>query len=61
MTLHVWSSALGIKRNPDAPQRPVRYAALKGGKVVYMAVPRLRERKPFIELNPSVIDEGALS
>ena len=30
-----------IKINPDAPQLPVRRMALREGKVVYMAVPRL--------------------
>jgi hypothetical protein len=38
---------------PDSPQRPVRLRALKEGKMVYMAVPRLRELECFIELDPS--------
>lgn len=59
-TLHVWSSAEKIKSNPDSPQRHVRYAALREGKVVYMAVPRLRDRKPFIELDPSLLKKAAL-
>jgi 5-formyltetrahydrofolate cyclo-ligase len=29
--------------NPDSPQRPVREMALKDGKTVVMAAPRLRE------------------
>src|SRR5262249_31674941 len=41
------------KCNPDSPQRPVRLRALKAGKIVYMAVPRLRELECFIELDPS--------
>jgi len=42
-----------LKCNPDSPQRPVRFRALKDGKIVYMAVPRLRELECFIELDPS--------
>lgn len=59
-TLHVWSCAQRIKCNPDSPQRHVRYAALREGKVVYMAVPRLRDQKPFIEVDPSVLEKTAL-
>src|SRR5262245_32346123 len=51
--LDVWKRALVLKCNPDAPQRPVRLRALKEGKIVYMAVPRLRELECFIELDPS--------
>ena len=39
-----------LKCNPDAPQLPVRRLALAEGKVVYMAVPRLRDEKPFLWL-----------
>ena len=41
--LDVWKRAKVLKCNPDSPQRPVRLRALKQGKMVYMAVPRLRE------------------
>src|SRR5215831_3665358 len=51
--LDVWKRAKVLKCNPDSPQRPVRLRALKEGKVVYMAVPRLRELECFIELDPS--------
>lgn len=51
--LAVWKRAEVLKCNPDSPQRPVRLRALKEGKIVYMAVPRLRELKCFIELDPS--------
>jgi len=51
-TLQVWQKARAIKCNPDSPQRHIRYMGLKAGKVTYMAVPRLRDRKPFIELDP---------
>ncbi|TML65966.1 MAG: 5-formyltetrahydrofolate cyclo-ligase [Actinobacteria bacterium] len=45
-----WRSARVLKCNPDAPQLPVRRRALAEGKVVYMAVPRLRTAKPFLRL-----------
>ena len=48
-----WEAAETVKANPDAPQLPVRVQALADGKRVYMAVPRLRERKPFILLDPA--------
>jgi 5-formyltetrahydrofolate cyclo-ligase len=48
-----WKEARAIKANPDAPQLPVRTRALEDGKVVYMAVPRLRESRPFLRLDPS--------
>ncbi len=51
--LDVWKRAKVLKCNPDSPQRPVRLRALKEGKIVYMAVPRLREMECFIELDPS--------
>jgi 5-formyltetrahydrofolate cyclo-ligase len=42
-----------IKANPDAPQRPVRQAALERGLVVYMPTPRLRGG--FFRLDPATI------
>jgi 5-formyltetrahydrofolate cyclo-ligase len=51
--LPIWRVARAIKCNPDSPQRPVRLQALQEGKVVYMAVPRLRDARPFIELDPA--------
>lgn len=50
--LPVWRRARVIKVNPDAPQIPVRRMALREGKIVYVAVPKLREEKCFIELDP---------
>ena len=47
-----WRTARALKCNPDAPQRPVRLTALREGKLVYMAVPRLREVRCFWELDP---------
>ena len=50
-----WREASTVKANPDAPQLPVRRRALREGKTVYMAVPRLRDEKPFYELDPDEI------
>jgi 5-formyltetrahydrofolate cyclo-ligase len=50
-----WQKAVDIKANPDSPQRPVRHLALSSGKTLYMAVPRLREKKCFIKLDPAKI------
>lgn len=52
-----WRRARTIKSNPDAPQRPVRFRALQEGKTVYMAVPRLRDKKCFWRLDPRRIAE----
>lgn len=46
-----------LKCNPDSPQVHVRRHALKAGKTVYMAVPRLRELECFIRLDPAKIDK----
>lgn len=48
-----WKRARVVKANPDAPQLPVRARALAEAKLVYMAVPRLTEAKPFMLLDPS--------
>src|SRR2546423_1291481 len=47
-----WRDARALKCNPDAPQRPVRLRALRDGKIVFMAVPRLRAERCFIKLDP---------
>lgn len=52
-----WGSAEAIKANPDAPQLPVRRRALRAGKTVYMAVPRLREAECFLRLDAAAIDD----
>jgi 5-formyltetrahydrofolate cyclo-ligase len=51
--LRAWRDARVVKINPDAPQLPVRRMALREGKIVYMAVPRLRELACFLELDPA--------
>lgn len=47
-----WTRADAVKANPDAPQLPARRRALREGKTVYVAVPRLRDEQPFLELDP---------
>jgi 5-formyltetrahydrofolate cyclo-ligase len=48
--LPFWQNTRVVKSNPDAPQMPVRLRALQEGKTLYMAVPRLRDVKCFVEL-----------
>jgi 5-formyltetrahydrofolate cyclo-ligase len=51
-----WEAAEVVKSNPDAPQLPVRRLARREGKTLYMAVPRLRDDKPFlrVESDPTI-------
>jgi 5-formyltetrahydrofolate cyclo-ligase len=51
-----WERAAALKANPDSPQLPVRTRALVDGKIVYMAVPRLRADKPFFALDPARLE-----
>lgn len=55
--LEIWQRADAIKSNPDAPQLPVRREALRAGKTLYVAVPRLREERCFLRLDPAAIDD----
>ena len=50
-----WRAADAVKANPDAPQLPVRRRALRAGKTVYMAVPRLRRADCFVALDPDAL------
>lgn len=59
-SLPVWRQARVVKINPDAPQLPVRRMALREGKIVYMAVPRLRTLECFLEIDPARLGERAL-
>jgi 5-formyltetrahydrofolate cyclo-ligase len=52
----VWERADTIKANPDWAQLPVRIQALKDGKLLYMAVPRMAGIKPFFLLDPASLD-----
>jgi 5-formyltetrahydrofolate cyclo-ligase len=47
-----WRAARHLKCNPDAPQRAVRLRALRDGKDVYVAVPRLAAARCFLHLDP---------
>lgn len=58
--LPAWRAARVLKINPDAPQLAVRRLALREGKRVYMAVPRLRALECFFELDPASLGARAL-
>ncbi|WP_367131912.1 5-formyltetrahydrofolate cyclo-ligase [Saccharothrix sp. HUAS TT1] len=51
-----WKAARVIKAVPDTAQQPVRARALREGKLVYMAVPKLAGERPFIVLDPKNLD-----
>jgi 5-formyltetrahydrofolate cyclo-ligase len=53
--LPVWRGAGRIKTVPDRAQLPVRVRALTEGKLVYMAVPRLADVRPFFSLDPGAL------
>jgi 5-formyltetrahydrofolate cyclo-ligase len=55
-----WTDAETVKANPDAPQLPVRRAALRAGKTVFVAVPRLTEPEPFLRLDPDELSAGEI-
>jgi 5-formyltetrahydrofolate cyclo-ligase len=52
----VWRDAHTIKSNPDSPQWPVRQRALEDGRMVFLAVPRLRDERPFLRLDPDRLE-----
>ncbi len=54
--LKEWKNASVIKANPDSPQKWVRKKALEEGKIVYMAVPRLKKERCFLQINPGKIE-----
>ncbi len=58
--LAVWRKAQVIKVNLDAPQLSVRRAALADGKILYVAVPRLKAEKCFVELDPQKLGSRVL-
>ncbi|WP_199825494.1 5-formyltetrahydrofolate cyclo-ligase [Streptomyces sp. SCSIO 75703] len=47
-----WRRATTVKANPDWAQLAVRVRALKDGKRLYMAVPRMASPQPFYLLDP---------
>jgi 5-formyltetrahydrofolate cyclo-ligase len=55
-----WRRADAVKSNPDAPQLPVRRRALRDGKTLYVAVPRLRDERCFLELDPDELGDDEI-
>ena len=53
--LPAWQSAAVVKAVPDKAQLPVRAQALREGKLVYMAAPKLATDKPFYLLDPAAL------
>lgn len=56
-----WVRAKTMKVNPDSPQTHARRLALAQGKLLVMAVPRLRDEHPFRLLDPRQLKGDALS
>lgn len=54
--LGTWHVARVVKVVPDRAQYPVRVRALEAGKLLYMAVPRLAEARPFYCLDPGTLE-----
>ena len=48
-----WQAAQIVKAVPDRAQQPVRERALRDGKLLYVAVPRLAAELPFFVLDPA--------
>jgi 5-formyltetrahydrofolate cyclo-ligase len=48
-----WRAAQVIKAVPDRAQQPVRERAVRDGKLLYVAVPRLAADLPFFVLDPA--------
>lgn len=58
--LTVWRKSQAIQINADAPQLAIRRAALEEGKTLYLAVPRLKTEKCFVELDPQKLGSRIL-
>ncbi|MFL6052246.1 MAG: 5-formyltetrahydrofolate cyclo-ligase [Actinoallomurus sp.] len=54
--LELWKRTRTIKANPDWAQLPVRAQALRDGKLLYMAVPKMASLQPFFLLDPASLD-----
>jgi 5-formyltetrahydrofolate cyclo-ligase len=48
-----WQAAQVIKAVPDRAQQPIRERALRDGKLLYVAVPKLAAELPFFVLDPA--------
>ncbi|MBE8520563.1 5-formyltetrahydrofolate cyclo-ligase [Amycolatopsis sp. H6(2020)] len=57
--LPLWQAASVVKSNPDQAQLPVREFALRDGKLLYMAVPRIANPRPFYLLDPAEVSSRA--
>jgi 5-formyltetrahydrofolate cyclo-ligase len=55
-----WVAAETMKVNPDSPQTHARRLALQQGKLLVMAVPRLRDQHPFRLLDPRKLTDSQL-
>jgi 5-formyltetrahydrofolate cyclo-ligase len=58
--LPIWKEANVIKSNPDSPQIPLRYRALRDGKLLYTPVPELAQEFPFLLLDPAKLAEKSV-
>ena len=54
-----WHAAQVVKAAPDRAQQPVRERALRDGKLLYVAVPRLAAELPFFVLDPVDVTTAA--
>jgi 5-formyltetrahydrofolate cyclo-ligase len=54
-----WRAARVVKAAPDRAQQPVRDRALRDGKLLYVAVPRLAAELPFFVLDPAGVTTAA--
>lgn len=57
--LVVWRQAQTIKANPDWAQLSIRVRALRDGKLLYVAVPRMASLQPFYLLDPRTLNVPA--
>lgn len=51
-----WQNSRVVKANPDQAQFAMRVRALKDGKHLYMAVPKMASAQPFFVLDPGSIE-----
>lgn len=56
--LPAWQQASVVKAVPDRAQYAARVLALQAGKLVYMAVPKLADARPFLLLDPRRLPVG---
>lgn len=57
--LPTWEKACVLKAVPDKAQLPARARALREGKIVYMAAPKLAPPNPFYLLDPTELTVAA--